>query len=61
MSSFFVRPVEDYHRDIDVATAYYRDMATGLAKSTGRPFEACLDYVKRVTGPNGRLAFEDPP
>lgn len=61
MTSFFVKPVEDYHRDIDVESAYHRDMATGLARVTGRSFESCLEYVKQVTSAGGRLAYQDPP
>lgn len=59
--NLFVRPVDEYNRNIDVLSAYYRDMATGLSRVTQRSYEECLDYVKRVTGPGGRLEFSDPP
>lgn len=59
--NYFVRHVNDYHRDLDVLNAYYRDMATGLARATGKPYEFCLDYVKRTTGQGGRLEMSDPP
>lgn len=59
--NFFTKPTDEYKRDLDVHTAYLKDMATGLARVTGKPFEHCLDYVKQVTGPGGRLEFKDPP
>lgn len=59
--TYFVRDVKDYHRDLDVLGAYYQDMALGLARTTGRPLEQCLAYVKSVTGDGGRLEMKDPP
>lgn len=58
---FFTKPIDEYHRDLDVHGAYLRDMATGLARVSGRDIESCLEYVKRVTAKGGRLEFEDPP
>jgi hypothetical protein len=59
--SFFTKPIEDYKRDLDVQGAYLKDMATGLARVTGKSFDVCMDYVKRVTAKGGRLEYEDPP
>lgn len=61
MTSFFVKPLEDYHRELDIQTAYITDMALGLARVTGRSLDMCLEYVKQVTSPNGRLSYQDPP
>lgn len=61
MSNFFLRDTESYQRNYDIQTAYYNDMAKGLSRRTGRSFEECLAYVKRVTDEGGRLEFKDKP
>ena len=57
----FVRPTEQYQRQFDLVGAYHRNMALGLARTTGRDYESCLEYVKRVTAEDGRLPIKDPP
>ncbi|MAP21329.1 MAG: hypothetical protein CL582_10375 [Alteromonadaceae bacterium] len=57
----FVRPTEQYQRQFDLVGAYHRNMALGLARTTGRDYDSCLEYVKRVTAEDGRLPIKDPP
>lgn len=59
--TFFTKSIDEYTRDLDVNSAYVRDMATGLSRVTGKSMDACEDYVRRVTSKGGRLEFDDPP
>lgn len=56
---FMLEPSQ-YGRDVDVFKHYTEDAAYYLSSRTGRSFSACLDYVKRVTGPGGKFEVKDP-
>lgn len=56
----FTKEVEEYQRDIDILTAYYRQMARALARQTGYSYEYCEQYVRDITGEQGALYFKDP-
>ena len=60
MANHFTREVDGYRRNLDVLTAYKKDMATGLSLMFKRPYEEALQYVESVTGEGGDLSFKDP-
>lgn len=53
MSNLFVRPIETYKRDLDIVSAYHKQMALGLSQKYGKPFDECLEFVKRSVGTGG--------
>lgn len=59
--SIFVKPTEDYQRNLDVKTAYLRDMTLALSRATGRSESECRAYIEKVTAEDGRLPMTDPP
>lgn len=59
--STFVKPTEDYRRNLDIKSAYLNDMTLALARATGQSEERCREYVERVTSEGGRLPAIDPP
>lgn len=56
----FIRDPSEYKRDIDIHSAYKREMAHGLARISGYSFEQCYRHIEKVTSENGRLAYKDP-
>lgn len=46
MENHFVKAPSEYKRNLDVLGHYVRDAATYLHKQTGRPMEACVEYVQ---------------
>ncbi len=58
--NFFVKPTEEYTRDINVLKHYAEDSAEFLAKSTGRPLEECKKFISESLRPGGQFAFTDP-
>lgn len=51
MANLFVREKDGYKRDLDIVSAYQRQMALGLSRKHNRPYEECLQFVKaRSTG-----------
>lgn len=56
----FVRPTETYKRDIDVLKHYVNDTANFLHISTGKPLEACKQFVINNIKPGGKFEFKDP-
>lgn len=59
-SNVFVNPVDEYTRDIDLLTAWYHDMATGVALVKKVTYEVAMEYVKNVTSPGARYEIRDP-
>lgn len=58
--NIFVKPTEQYVRDIDLLPAYHRDMATGMASILGITFEEALEFVKNETSDLGTYPIVDP-
>lgn len=58
--TLFTLPPDEYTRQIDIIPAYIRDAATYLSRMMGRPYEYCLDYVKRTIAPTGARPLQDP-
>jgi len=56
----FLRPVDDYVRDLDIVKHAKEDMAFGLHKATGKPIEDCRAYVEKEWSPTGKFPFRDP-
>lgn len=59
-SNPFVLPKEDYKRDIDIMRHYVEQSATYLSKMTGKPFEQCVNFVRKSVRPGGQFEFKDP-
>jgi hypothetical protein len=59
-NNLFVKNVDKYVRDIDLLTAWHRDMATGISLVKGIPYEKALDYVKDITSSGARYEIKDP-
>lgn len=60
MENAFFLQAPEYKRDISVLTHANKQAAMYLHKRTGKPFDYCLDYVKRQTQPGGKFAIKDP-
>lgn len=56
----FVKPPEEYQRDVNILRDYVRSMSTYLSKMTGEPIEACYKYVMQETRPGGSMPIKDP-
>src|SRR5574343_1765392 len=56
----FTKPTTEYKRDINILKHCHEDNAFFLHKETGRPFEECLAWVKKETGPKGKIPLVDP-
>lgn len=56
----FVKPREEYKRDLNVRTHYVEDTALYLSKMTGQPLEKCREYVKKNLQKGGKFEFKDP-
>lgn len=61
MQNHFIKPTEQYRRDLNMYQHYLNDAATFMSIQTGQPIEECLVFVKDVTDPvNGERPFVDP-
>jgi len=60
MQNHFVRPPEEYSRDLNVMKHYVEDAAYYLHKRTGKPLEQCKAFVGRETNTGGSMAIVDP-
>lgn len=60
MINHFVKDKSEYKRNINIVDAYYRDTSTYLSKMTGKPFDACMIYVKSATAKGAKFPFIDP-
>lgn len=60
MSNPFVLPDDAYGRNLNQYEIYCKDAAKYLSVETGRPYQECLAYVKKETGPGGSMAIVDP-
>lgn len=56
----FLLPKEEYKRDLDIVSAYVKDIALYLCLMTGDNYEQCLSYVARGISPNGCFPLKDP-
>ncbi|QZA71007.1 DNA polymerase [Erwinia phage AH06] len=56
----FINHPSEYKRDYRIYHHYCEGKAVALSKITGRPMDEALEYVKRVTGENGKFALVDP-
>ena len=56
----FVRPSNEYHRDINILKHYIEDAAFFLHTSTGKPMEQCQQFITESLRPGGRFEFKDP-
>lgn len=56
----FTRPISEYKRDINILKHCHEDNAFYLHKETGRPYDECLAWVRKATGPNGQFSIKDP-
>lgn len=59
-ATVFVKPDEEYTRDINVMKHYAGDAALYLHQMTGKPLEQCRDFVRRTVRPGGKMGFVDP-
>lgn len=60
MDNPFLLPDETYKRDLNMFRHYCHQAATYLQLRTNKPYDVCLDYVKKQTGPGGKFEFHDP-
>ncbi|AEH03474.1 DNA polymerase [Pseudomonas phage PhiPA3] len=56
----FIRPVDEYCRDLEIIDAYLNDQALYLSAMTGDPVEQCLEFVKAQSRPEGAMALQNP-
>jgi hypothetical protein len=56
----FVKPIDQYQRDVDFIGNYVTDMATYLSKMTGQPRERCLAFIQEQTKRGGSIPIHDP-
>ena len=54
----FVLDKSEYKRDIRMIEHYLDHSATYLSKMSNRPYEECLDYVKKQIAPGGKFYTE---
>ena len=59
MSLFTYRP-EDYTRNVDIVNAYIHDCATYASRMTGKPYDACVDFIVSNMKPGGLKPLKDP-
>jgi hypothetical protein len=60
MDNPFLLKIDNYKRNLSQYDAYCKDAALYLSKTTGDSFDQCLQYVKKVTGKEGKFAYKDP-
>lgn len=56
----FVKPTDDYVRDIDILRHYAQDQALYLQLTTGKPLVDCQRFVAKTLAPGGKFEFKDP-
>lgn len=56
----FRYPAEHYTRDLNLFKQYVDQAALFLHTSTGRPIEACAEFVKKSLRKGGKFEFKDP-
>lgn len=56
----FTLPPEHYTRNYDLIQGYLTQSARYLAMQTGRPYEECLEFVKKRTSPENPKGIKDP-
>lgn len=60
MKNHFLKPANEYSRDLNVVKNYKEDMALFLSKRTGKPLEVCQEYMERETGKGGKFELKEP-
>jgi len=60
MTSPFVKPAEDYGRDLNILKAATNDAAHYIATVEDIPLEDALAFVEKVTGKGGTFELDDP-
>jgi hypothetical protein len=56
----FINTPDRYKRNFSLIPTYLRDAPMYLHLQTGRPIEECYAYVKKETGPGGKMAMVMP-
>lgn len=57
--SFTYNP-EDYQRNLNIVNAYAEQAAFYLSKQFNKPYDYCLEYVKKNIKPGGKHPLKDP-
>jgi hypothetical protein len=58
--STFLRPINEYKREINVIDGYMEQTAIYLHKSTGKPMEVVREWLKKEFKKGGRFEFKAP-
>ncbi len=58
--SIFLRPDDEYVREIDIIAGYKVQLATYLHIQTGKSLEVIYDWIKKEFGAGGRFEFKAP-
>lgn len=59
LHTLFQREPAQYRRDLDIKTAYFQDMITGISKKYGISVEKAQEFVLTTTSENGKYPFKD--
>lgn len=58
--SVFLRPIDEYKREIDVVSGYMEQTALYIHKTTGRSLEVIREWLKKEFSKGGRLEYKAP-
>lgn len=56
----FIKPVDDYNRDLDFVPGYLEGHAQYISAMTGDPYEQCLEFVRTQSKPDGLFPLHNP-
>ena len=58
--SIFTKPIDQYRREYDTVNVAMGDLVETLKVSKGLTHDAAVEYVAKVTGPNGAFPPKNP-